>query len=54
MDNPTLKEWIDELMARHEIYDIEDFTCYDCRMWRKCPDCFDIYNLDGKCLLNRE
>jgi hypothetical protein len=32
---------------------ISDFTCHTCKDNKKCPVAYDLYNLNGNCLLNK-
>jgi hypothetical protein len=47
-DDVTLKQ----VAAAHGI-PIQDFTCYDCPLYRTCDLAFDPYNTNGDCLAEK-
>ena len=43
----TIKELVE---MNENAESVEDYTCYECKSWWKCPSAFDSYNIGGECL----
>ena len=49
----TIKELVEDGQKHNCVDSIEDFTCYHCRYYIKCPCLFDLYNTNGDCLMEK-
>lgn len=49
----TLKEILEDARANDPSVKLEDYTCFDCSEFNKCPFAFDLYNLGGECLASK-
>lgn len=39
--------------AYGENFGIEQYTCFDCQLWKECEFAFDGYNTNGDCLAEK-